>query len=295
MIIDSHIHHYPVEVVRNPLGWAQAQREPLWGVMHRPRGEGGGVSGWADESQLLAAMDAGGVDRALILGWYWERQETCALANDWQLKWVQLYHERLSAFASVQPLAGELAFDAVRRAVDAGLCGIGECFPAAQRFTRDHPTWLKILAWAEGAGIPVTMHVTEPVGQPYPGRVASRLADYLWTAQQFPRLKLILAHWGGGLPFYMLNAFCRRRLAQVYYDTAASPLIYDSAVFSVLVGIIGADRVLYGSDFPLRLYPRLQREPDFFRFIQAIKQTALSVPEQRKILGNNARQLFELG
>ena len=54
-------------------------------------------------------------------------------------------------------------------------------------------------------------------------------------AEQHPSLKLILAHWGGGLPFFENNQRLKKRLSNVYYDTSASPLLYASSVFRQVI------------------------------------------------------------
>ena len=294
MVIDAHIHHYPAVIRDNPIAWAEKMGEPLWAKLIAPRSNRPSLQGWASTTGLLRAMDTAGVDRVVILGWYWQQQESCALQNNWLAKLIKGYSDRFSGFAAVQPLGGQKAFEALKYAIDAGLCGIGECFPGAQGFCRDDPVWLDVLSWAEANCLPVNLHVTEPVGRPFPGRTLSPLEDYLWWAKNFPKLKLILAHWGGGLPFFELNSFCQKHLKNVYYDTAASPLLYDQRIFQTVIGMIGKDRILYGSDYPLKLYPGRQKEPDFSSFITAIKGLKMEPSTEQALLGSNAQGLLGL-
>jgi predicted TIM-barrel fold metal-dependent hydrolase len=111
-------------------------------------------------------------------------------------------------------------------------------------------------------------------------------------AKDFPAVKLILAHWGGGLPFYELNPHLRETLRNVAYDCAASPLLYDKRVFRQVIDLVGADRVLYGSDYPLLLYPREQRLPEFKRFLNDLVSAGLTAEEQEKVLGENLLRLI---
>lgn len=293
-MIDCHVHLYPQEVISAPLTWGHAYKEKLWSQMVAPRKNGTPSQGWVNSTQLLADMDAAGVGRVLLLGWYWENHSTCTINNRWHAHWIHEHPERLSAFATVQPLAGEKALEDLKRAIDAGMCGIGEIFPAAQGFTKDNPTWLKILAWAEENALPVNLHVTDPVGRFYPGRTESPLVDYLWIAQQFPNLKIILAHWGGGLVFYEWNRFCQKAFANVYYDTSASPLMYKAGIFKTAIDTVGADKILFGSDYPLILYPKKQKKPDFSLFIDEIKNLGLENESWEKITYKNAKKLFSL-
>jgi uncharacterized protein len=131
--------------------------------------------------------------------------------------------------------------------------------------------------------------VNEAVTMPTP------LPSYLRLAQRFPDAKFIFAHWGGGIPFYELNPRVRPCLKNVWYDTAASPLLYDARVFRQVVDLIGADRILFGSDYPLLLYPRKIREPAFDRFLEEIAGAGLTAEEKEKILGANFRRLVDRG
>jgi hypothetical protein len=81
----------------------------------------------------------------------------------------------------------------------------------------------------------------------------------------------------------------------LYFDTAASPLLYDCGVFRRAVGLVGAGRILYGSDYPLLLYPRLSRAPDFGRFLDEIAGAGLGGDERARILGSNIRRLLSAG
>ena len=78
----------------------------------------------------------------------------------------------------------------------------------------------------------------------------------------------------------------------VYYDTAASPLLYDPGVFNLAVEAVGAEKLLYGSDYPLMLYPRLEKTPGFVRFIDEIREVVPDTRVLSLILGGNARRLF---
>ena len=70
-IIDAHVHLYPPEVGRDPVAWAAAQGEPHWAVLCTRRRRGGQpVQTFPPIDQLLRDMDAAGVDKAVLLGWY---------------------------------------------------------------------------------------------------------------------------------------------------------------------------------------------------------------------------------
>ena len=55
--------------------------------------------------------------------------------------------------------------------------------------------------------------------------------------------------------------------------------------------LVGVDRVLFGSDYPLILYPRDQRVPEFKRFLNDVVTAGLTIEEQEKVLGKNLLRL----
>lgn len=287
--IDCHIHHYPEDLIQDPSEWAKARGEHYWATLVGPKS----VQGWADTNKLLKDMDGAGIEKAILLGWYWAQQSTCDEHNAFQTKCIQAHPDRLMAFASVQPLAGDKAFDAVKKAIDQGHCGIGEIFHKVQGFEMNNPTWTKILEWAEVHSLPINFHVTDPVGATYTGKTSSPFEDYEWVAQQFPHLKIILAHLGGLLPFHELNASFAKTAKNIYYDTAASPLMYEPKVIEMIIKTIGADRLLYGSDYPLKLYPTKQKEPEFLTFINELKKTIIDPKQHDSILCLNIQKVLE--
>lgn len=287
MIIDSHIHRYPDAVIKDPASWAEAHNEFYWKTLVCPRQGKRSLQGWANREQLLSDMDDAGVKRAVILGWYWEHEETCRLQNDWHVQWIKKDPKRLITFASVQPRAGMQVLDDLERAYQGGIRGIGEVFPEVQGFRMQNPVWLKVVEWAIERKLPISMHVTEPVGHHYTGKKLVPLSDYQWLIEAYPDLKLILAHWGGLMPFYELNPAIKKAFKNVYYDTAASPLLYDYRVYRAVVDAVGSDKIVFGSDYPLCLYPKKKRVPNFTGIIEEIKAVGLSSVEFKKIMETN--------
>src|SRR5579864_1298108 len=157
-IVDSHIHFYPEEVSADPVKWGIENREPWWISCVAPVGRRS-IQGWATPAVLLRDMDRAGIEKCVLLGWYWENQATCDLQNTWLIDLVRKHPDRLLGFATVQPLAQEAALDSLRRALDQGLCGIGELFPQAQGFATEDPYFERILELAIERQAPVNLHV----------------------------------------------------------------------------------------------------------------------------------------
>ncbi len=294
MIIDAHVHLYPAEVDLDPAGWAAATGERHWATLcTRRRRDGRPVQTLPTVTGLLQAMDAAGVARAVLLGWYWEKPETCAWQNRFYAACVRAHPDRLSAFATVHPGAGrDAALAEVRRGREEGLIGLGELSPHSQGIAVEDAVLREVLELAGELHLPVNLHVTDPASRPFPGRVETPLADFARLARELPRTTFILAHWGGMPP--AIAAVTPRAavaaLPNVYYDTAASPLLYDAGVWSRALPAFGAERVLFGSDFPLNLYPKLEREPELVRLVAEARQGDADA----RVLGGNAARLLGL-
>jgi len=250
------------------------------------------IQGWASVSDLLSDMDREGVEKCVLMGWYWENQETCDLQNGWYIDWVKGHPDRLLGFATIQPAAGEKGLIGLRKAFDQGLCGIGELFPMAQGFALDGPEFQRVIAIAIERDAPINFHVTDPLAITRAVTKPTPLEGFVKLAKAFPSAKLILSHWGGGLPFYELNPGIRANLKNVVYDCSASPLLYEKRIFRQVIDLVGADRVLYGSDYPLLLYPRESRTPEFKTFLNEILTAGLTADEREQIFSGNLLRLL---
>ncbi len=293
-VIDAHTHAYPPEIHADPAGWARSRGEHHWAELVGPRADGKrSLQGFAGRKKMLKAMDAAGVERCILLGWYWELHETCVWHNAEMSHWLRAHPDRFSAFASVQPVQLMPTIEDLNRARDAGFCGIGEVFPAAQGFAMDDGRWETVLGWAAQEKWPVNLHVPEPAGREYPGYIAAPLRDYLHIARKCPFVTFIFAHWGGLLPLLALNPAVRADLKNVFFDSSASPLLYDSSVYRKVADAVGAEKILFGSDYPLRTFPRDQKEPDFTRPIAEAQKSGLTKKELALVLGGNARKMLD--
>jgi predicted TIM-barrel fold metal-dependent hydrolase len=290
-LIDVHTHLYPKEVWRDPRQWGEDHGEQHWSNCVAPL-NAITIQGWADLDTLIRDMDIAEIEKVVLLGWYWENQQTCEEQNRWYAQAIREHPDRLIAFAAINATSGQAATDSIDKAVELGFRGLGECLPQVQGHTLRDECWLKVVEKATEADLLINLHVTEPIGHDYAGKVETPLEDYVWLAETFPDTTFILAHWGGLLPLYELNPSVRHKMANVFYDTAASPLIYNKKVFRTVLDVIGPDRILYGSDYPLRLYPAEMAEPNFTTFLKEIRSANMTPDEEDALLYNNARRLF---
>ncbi len=287
MIIDSHVHLYPPEVNRDPAGWAATNGEPRFAALcTRLRTDGRPVQSFPSVDELLREMDRAGVGRAVLLGWYWEKPATCSRQNRFLGQCVRAHPDRLTAFAAINPLAGHVpTLQEMHRSRDDGLIGLGELSPHAQGYAMDDAGFHDVLTLASDWKLPVNLHVTDPEGRDFPGRVATPLTEFVALARVFPKVNFILAHWGGLLP---LREPAVRELKNVFYDTAASPLMYEPEIWSRFLAAVPADHVLFGSDFPLNLYPKSEAQAEMARFLAEARAAGAG----DAVLGGNAARLF---
>lgn len=283
MVIDCHVHLYWPLVNADPSAWARARGETHWASLAvRRRKNGRPVQDFPSVDDLLREMDAAGVDRAVLLGWYWQTAKSCEEQNAFFAEGIRAHPDRLSACVTVYPPAGaEHVEREFARAAQAGFQGVGELSPHSQHYRVDHPAFERALALAGSHGWPVNLHVTDPHARPYPGQIVTPLEDFDRLAHGFPHTTFILAHWGG---------FASARRANVYFDTAASPLSHPPEVWRRGVAALGAERVLFGSDFPLRLYPTVDDGSGLGRMVREARGAGLAA--EAAVLGGNAARWF---
>ena len=280
MIIDFHCHILPPSFPRRhvELAGLDATYASLF-----PRAGGK----MATAESLLEAMDDAGVALSVVMGFGWESEEVAREANDYLIQAVNQYPERLAGFCSVNPAWGKNSVQAeIERCAAAGLKGIGELHPDCQGFDiTDYAEMAPMMSLAGDLGLPVLVHTSEPVGHRYPGKGETTPDRVYRLIRNFPDNTIICAHWGGGLPFYGLMPEVPAKLAKVYFDTAASPFLYKPDIFDVVSGIIGADKILFATDYPLIQHGRL---------IGQVEQSSLDPGSKAEILGGNAARLLGL-
>jgi predicted TIM-barrel fold metal-dependent hydrolase len=162
---------------------------------------------------------------------------------------------------------------------------LGELRPVSQGYDITGEAGDTLAAISRETKLPVLFHVSEPVGHEYPGKHGLPMADFYTFVSKHPECVAIGAHWGGGLPLYGLMPELTSQLANVWFDTAATQLLYDDRIYRQAVDVIGADRILFASDFPLL---------DQKRQLERVRLLKLDPAIANGVLGGNARQLLGL-
>jgi predicted TIM-barrel fold metal-dependent hydrolase len=115
----------------------------------------------------------------------------------------------------------------------------------------------------------------------------SLAADYVKFANDYPEMRLILAHlgcgWDGDLT-HQVRAIQPSRHGNVFVDTSSARSITPNLV-EWAVREIGAERILYGTDSPLYFAPMQRARIDF---------ADIGERERRLILRDNAVRLLGL-
>jgi aminocarboxymuconate-semialdehyde decarboxylase len=220
--------------------------------------------------------------------------------------------ERLYAFAMLPMQAPELALKELERAAKLpGMRGLYLATNVNGTELDDKAFW-PIYAAAEALGWPIFLHPVDTIGRertqrfylrnllgnPYDTGVAAAHLIFGGVLDAFPRLEVNLPHAGGALPGLIgrLDHGARVRpelrhmkappsayLRRFTYDTIG----HDDRINLNLVRLVGADRVLLGSDYCFDM--------GLAAPVQTVNRlTGLSQAERDQILGGNAARLLGL-
>ena len=235
---------------------------------------------------LINSMNINGVDISVVMGIGWSNIDMAMEANDYIIESVQRYPTRLVGFFSVNPAWGESALKEMERCSNAGLRGIGELHPTTQGFSMKEKGILEpFMGKAEQMNLIVLTHTSEPVGHLYKGK-GHTSPEELWSLLQWAsKTTIVLSHWGGGIHYYSLMPEVKEAMKNVYLDTAASSLLYDSRVFSISSQLLGTEKILFGTDYPLINQKSL---------LVQVKNSSIKSNGKKNILGDNAAKLLGL-
>jgi len=280
MIIDFHTHTFSPQVKKNRSRYIDS--DPCFAILYSKK-----EAKLTTADELIASMDRDGVDISVILNIGWATHEMCVETNDYILESIARYPNRLIGFCAVQPRSTGAAIAEVERCAKGGIRGVGELRPDVQLLDfNDEEMMEPFIEVVREHRLILLTHASEPVGHQYPGK-GGITPDILYPfITRFPDLTIVCAHWGGGLPFYALMPEVKKAMNNVFFDTAASPLLYSPQVYNQVIQLVGGDKILFGSDYPLLAQGRVLEEIG-----------SLDLPQETEnlILSGNAQRLLGIG
>ena len=241
------------------------------------------VHKWGTAESLISHMDLHGIKSSLVTGFAFQDQCLCRLMNDYVLDSARRYRGRIIPLAVVSPCA-KGATEEIVRCAQLGAVGLGELFPDGQNLDISDlgQTWRMVGTCME-TGMFILFHTAEQVGHQYTGKGNTGPEDAAAFCINHPQIKVVFAHFGGGLWAYESMPEMKLALSNAYYDTAAWPWLYSHKVIEGIFAAGAGSKILFGSDWPILEYGRYER---------LLSQTSLSQEQREMLLCGNTRDLL---
>jgi uncharacterized protein len=278
-VVDAHTHAFPPEWVgdRSHL----LLRDRWFSELYEAP-----LAKMVDAESLLCAMDEAGVAQAVMCAWPWSDPALCREHNAYLAAAAAASNGRLAWLGAIAPMSPGAAAE-TERCLALGASGIGELNADAQGFELTLAGALAdVSAVLTQADRPLLLHASEPLGHQYPGKGNATPDQLLSFLEMNQDLRVVFAHWGGGLPFYEHMPEVDVLTRNVVYDTAASTYLYRSGIFRTVLDIAGHDRVLWASDHPVLGMKRFLN--------RTLRDAGLRPEESAAVLGGNARRVYRL-
>src|SRR3954449_10376837 len=232
-------------------------------------------------SATLAALDAGGVDEALLSAWH--GPEGALVSNDEVAAFAAEAPARLHPIASVdlrRPMEG--VRELRRRVEDDGFKGLRvlpwlwEVPPTDRRFYPLYAACVEL-------GVPFCTQVghTGPLRASETGRPIPYIDQ---VALDFPELTIVCGHIG--YPWTEEMVAVARKHENVVIDTSAYTVRrYPPELVHFLKSSTGARKVLFGTNFPMIAHAHA---------LDGLDELGLDAATREAFLGDNARRIFAL-
>lgn len=217
---------------------------------------------------LLAQMDEAGIEKSIL---YAVEAPVVYASNEYVHALCSRHPDRLMGFASVNPLSPD-APDVLERAVrEYGLSGL-KLHPPLQGFFPDDEAVFPVYERAVALDIPVVFHVGST---PFGSMCRLAHADPMRideVAVQFPTLRILLTHLG--TLWHNETFMVVEKNPNVFIDTAAYVTEIAQILTPDLVDRIGADKIIFGTDYPMPYGHRPHRMKEFVDCINSLNLPA---------------------
>jgi aminocarboxymuconate-semialdehyde decarboxylase len=313
IIIDVHTHFIPLGLAEHGYGGVRIEAGE---VIHRRGRHYPLHPSFHDIRARLRSMDDRRIDHAIIsvAPTFYMYEETGGTSfskevNDALAEHVADSGGRLTAVATLPMREPEAAAAELERAVtELGMRG-AQIGPEIEGEPLDLPKFRPVLATAERLGVPLMLHpyhtgsrygleefyLTNLIGNPLATVTSAARLIFSGVLDELPSLRLVLTHGGGYLPYQIGRldhghlvrpeaSGCKLApsayLDRFRYDT----ITHAPAPLRFLVDMVGAGRVLYGTDYPFDMAAGPLSDQ--------LAGTALSPEAISRIAGRNALREF---
>ncbi|HSQ05051.1 MAG TPA: amidohydrolase family protein [Burkholderiales bacterium] len=277
------------------------------------------TSAFMDFKERLAAMDQHGVTmHALSLTQpmvYWADDDLavrlCVAFNDAINEAHKAHPDRFIGFACLPLQNPHLALQELERVRKLpGIRGVYMATAVRDRELSDR-SFFPVYERIEDLGLPIFLHpmminnerlkqyyLINTLGNPFDTAIAASHLLFGGVMDAFPRLEVSLPHAGGALPIlrgrldqgYRIRPECKtiarapsEYLKRFTYDTIS----YNEEIMAYLVRLVGADRILMGSDYCFDI-----AHNDPVKIVHEIP--SLDATQRAQILWDNAARLLKL-
>ena len=197
--------------------------------------------------------------------------------NEFIAATVAAYPAFMTGLGTLHPESSDIAAD-VQHLKELGLHGV-KLHPDIQRFKIDDYRCLKIYELCEREQLPILMHTGD---SRYDFSNPNRLLPVL---KIYTGLVVVGAHLGG----WSVWKEARENLAGLpnfYVDTCSSLPFLSAEEAELTIRAYGADRVLFGTDYPMF---------SASKELELLEKLTLTAAEKQQILADNAVKVFRIG
>ncbi|MDD5237984.1 MAG: amidohydrolase family protein [Candidatus Omnitrophica bacterium] len=302
MIIDSHSHWLPQDIINNAHFFSKS---------------------WGDIESQIKIMDEMRIDKAVLtyptsdahlkLG---SISRVTRIYNDNVAKIIKHYPDRFIGAAVLPVDSASGMLDELKRTKELGFKVISLASSYNGTYL-DNEIFLPIYKLAEQENIPVFVHsqIVNPIGfERVQDPLLTPVIEYTFDTticigkllmseilREFPKLKFIFAHFGGAIPFLQhrfdatyqmlrsinfvkdLKANPTEYLRNIYVDTGGDKIKTN---FLLALELLKPTHILWGSDWPAK--------KDVAGAIQAVKDLEIAQEDKESILGRNIEKMLGL-
>jgi aminocarboxymuconate-semialdehyde decarboxylase len=325
MIVDFHNHYYPEVYLKELEKGATRARLERDGrgrlLLHYPGDYNVVVDGHRSIAERLRVMDEHGIDvQAFSLTTpgvhVEERARGIALArmvNDAFAEAAAEHPGRFAPLAALPLQDPEAAADELDRAVTTLGHRGALLFSNVNGRPLDDPAYLPMFARAEALDVPLFIHPTNPaaiehiqdyrltaiLGFLFDTTVAVTRLVFAGVLEKHPRLKLVLGHLGGTMPYvaeradrgFEAYAECREHIArpptEYFRRTYLDTVNFQPRALRLALDLMGPDHIVLGTDFPHEV-------GNVRRALDTVRGLGLDAADGARILGGNAAALLKL-